>query len=99
MLTTCRSFTYLSSLKKLLSLKLFSDETGNFWKKSLVELDLELLLVSQFTLYANIEKGTKPDFHNSMKSEESRPFFDKFVEMCRKSYKPERIQSKRPNSK
>ena len=81
-------------MKKALSLKLFPDEHGVHWKKSCVDLNCEVLLVSQFTLYATVEKGTKPDFHHAMKSEESRPFFDNFVDLFKKSYKPDKIQSR-----
>lgn len=54
-------------MKKILSLKLFEDpETGKGWAKSVVDLDLGILCVSQFTLYARVNKGAKPDFNRSM---------------------------------
>ncbi|CEQ38581.1 SPOSA6832_00005 [Sporobolomyces salmonicolor] len=54
---------------KLLSLRLFpEDKDGESWgwKKSVVDADYEVLCVSQFTLYAALKKGSKPDFHAAM---------------------------------
>ena len=43
--------------KKLLSIKLFEDTEGSHWRKSVKDLDYELLCVSQFTLHARTNKG------------------------------------------
>ncbi len=48
--------------------------------------------MSQFTLYANVKRGSKPDFHLALKSDESKKFYLDFLELLRKSYKPEKIQ-------
>ncbi|KAH7815436.1 putative D-aminoacyl-tRNA deacylase [Monocercomonoides exilis] len=77
--------------KKLLKLRIFEDE-GAFWKKSVVEIDGEILLVSQFTLFANLSKP-KPDFHHAMVAEKSRPFFNAFVDKVRASYKSDKVQT------
>ncbi|XP_050354901.1 D-aminoacyl-tRNA deacylase 1 isoform X2 [Nymphalis io] len=77
--------------RKILSIKLFDDENEKKWKKSIVDNDFEILCVSQFTLY-NTWKGNKPDFHNAMPSEKSKEFYDKFIELLRNSYKPEKIK-------
>lgn len=54
---------------KLLKLRLWTDEVkGTPWSKNLVERGLEIMLVSQFTLYHQL-KGTKPDFHDAMNGE------------------------------
>jgi len=59
--------------KKLLNMRLFdeptNDDSGKRWCKSVKDLDYEILLVSQFTLYAKLN-GNKPDFHYAMKAEE-----------------------------
>lgn len=49
-----------------LSLKVFSDASGAMWKKSVKDIDGDILCVSQFTLLANTAKGNKPDFHRAM---------------------------------
>ncbi|XP_049850034.1 D-aminoacyl-tRNA deacylase-like [Schistocerca gregaria] len=72
--------------KKILKSKYFEDESKKLWSKSVVDLGLELLLVSQFTLYANLGKGNRPDFHRAMPSAQSRDFYEQFVEDIRKDY-------------
>lgn len=75
-------------IKKILSLKLFSDPEGDGsrWDKNIKDAGLELLIVSQFTLYGNINKGTKPDFSKAMRSEQAEPLFNEFVAKLKKEY-------------
>ena len=63
---------------KLVNLRVFSDEQG---KMNLSALDVkgEILLVSNFTLYGNAQKGRRPDFVMSEKFEPSKALFDYFV--------------------
>ena len=48
--------------RKILNLRLWDDENGKRWNKSVMDMKYDILLVSQFTLYA-VLKGNKPDFH------------------------------------
>lgn len=48
--------------------------------------------MSQFTLYGQVIKGSKPDFHLSMKSETSRAMYQDFLERLKKAYHPDRIK-------
>jgi hypothetical protein len=49
-----------------LSLKVFSNPSGDMWKANVKDIQGEVLCVSQFTLMANTSKGNKPDFHRAM---------------------------------
>jgi len=55
--------------KKIVGLRLWEDENGRPWQQSVVTRGYEILMVSQFTLYANCMKGKKPDFSKAMKTE------------------------------
>ncbi|KAJ2888224.1 D-tyrosyl-tRNA(Tyr) deacylase [Coemansia asiatica] len=79
--------------KKILSIRVFDDENGSMWKKSVKDLNLQVLCVSQFTLYGKTTKGSKPDFHEAMKSSESKQVFDDFVNRLGQLYDPEKIQT------
>lgn len=77
---------------KFLNLRLFDDEKGNRWKESVKSLGLEILLVSQFTLYS-VMKGNKPDYHFAMENEKARALFDKIVNRIKQKYDPNKIQT------
>ena len=79
-------------VRKLLNLRLFEcPEKGRRWDKSVKDLGLEVLSVSQFTLHARI-KGNKLDFHHSMGADEAPNFYAKFMEKLRADYVPERVK-------
>merc|ERR1711935_9957 len=75
--------------KKLLTTRFFERE-GKQWNGNVVQLDGEILAVSQFTLYA-VLKGTKPDFHNAMGGEQAQRMFDLFVNEVKKGYKADKV--------
>ncbi|KAF7799600.1 hypothetical protein EIP86_010838 [Pleurotus ostreatoroseus] len=76
---------------KILQLKVFADSTGQMWKRSVIDIDGDVLCISQFTLLANTKKS-KPDFHGAMGSESSRQLYAAFLDRMRTLYKPEKIQ-------
>ncbi|KAJ1742800.1 D-tyrosyl-tRNA(Tyr) deacylase [Coemansia sp. RSA 1290] len=78
--------------RKVLGMRVFSDSNA-FWKRSVQDEQLEVLCVSQFTLYGKTTKGSKPDFHQAMKSHESREFFDRFVARLRELYRADKVQT------
>ncbi|OWR49455.1 D-tyrosyl-tRNA [Danaus plexippus plexippus] len=80
-------------VKKLLSIKLFDDDDGKKWKKSIVDKEFELLCVSQFTL-CNTWKGNKPDFHLAMSSEQSKEFYENFIKLMKDKYNPDKVKGK-----
>ena len=78
-------------VRKLVSLRMWEDDTGRRWAKSATDLDYEILCVSQFTLY-HVMKGNKPDFHLAMAGENSKLFYEEFLTEMKKAYKEERIK-------
>ena len=56
-------------------------------------MGLEILVISQFTLFGNVMKGSKPSFNDSMKSDTSREFFNQFVQNLKDSYQESKIQT------
>ncbi|KIW87312.1 D-tyrosyl-tRNA(Tyr) deacylase [Cladophialophora bantiana CBS 173.52] len=64
---------------KIVKMRLWPDENGVNWKKSVQDVEGEILCVSQFTLMANTRKGTKPDFHGAAKPELAKELYDYFV--------------------
>ncbi|KAM8878897.1 D-aminoacyl-tRNA deacylase 1 isoform 1-T5 [Spinachia spinachia] len=83
-------------VRKILNLRLFEDEGGRAWTKSVVDRDFEVLCVSQFTLQC-VLKGNKPDFHSAMPAERAQPFYNSILEDMRSSYKPELIKGEYPS--
>ena len=77
---------------KFLNIKLFDDEKGARWKESVKSLGLDLLLISQFTLY-NTLKGNKPDFHFAMEGNKANELFDKIVKRAKEKYDEKKVQT------
>src|SRR5260370_21154877 len=71
-------------IRKILSLRIFEDEQGKMGR-SVTDIGGELLLVSQFTLYGDLRKGTRPDFGESMPGERAREFYEQWVRSVRQS--------------
>lgn len=71
-------------VNKIVNLRVFEDN-NNVMNLSAKELNKELLVVSQFTLYADTSKGNRPSYINSLKHEEASVLYDLFVEELKKS--------------
>ena len=67
---------------KICSLRVFEDENGKL-NRGLDEVQGELLIVSQFTLYGNCKHGRRPDFLAAARPEIAVPLYEKFLELCR----------------
>lgn len=73
--------------RKCLDLRLFPAQEDNTdrWEKSVQEIEGELLVVSQFTLYGDCRKGRRPSFTQSAAPEVAQQLYEKFVEKLRQS--------------
>ncbi|KAE8250496.1 hypothetical protein A4X13_0g4675 [Tilletia indica] len=55
------------------------------WRRNVKEIDGQVLCVSQFTLLAKVQKGSKPDFHQAAKGEAAKALYEKVLANVRKS--------------
>lgn len=72
-------------IEKIVNLRIFpaSSEQAEGMEKSLLDVAGALLVVSQFTLYADCRKGRRPGFSDAAPAEKAKQFYEKFVETCR----------------
>lgn len=71
-------------LKKLLGLRIFEDENGKT-NLSLKDVDGEVLMVSQFTLYANCKKGNRPSFIEAGDPAEAEALYEYMIAEAKKT--------------
>lgn len=65
-------------VRKCVNLRIFSDDDGKM-NRSLIDVGGEALVVSQFTLYGNVERGNRPSFVESAAPDIAEPLYDRFV--------------------
>jgi len=68
--------------EKVTNLRIFEDEQGKT-NLSILDVKGEAIVVSQFTLYANTQKGRRPSFIDAALPEVAEPLVDRFVELIR----------------
>lgn len=71
-------------IRKMIGLRIFEDEQGKT-NLSLADVDGGLLLVSQFTLYANCKRGNRPSFIEAGKPDMANEMYEYIIKKCRES--------------
>jgi D-aminoacyl-tRNA deacylase len=69
-------------IKKLLALRIFPDDAKNM-NRSVTDIGGGILVVSQFTLYGDARKGTRPSFTDAMPPAEAERFYNDFMAKLR----------------
>lgn len=72
-------------VRKMLGLRIFEDENGKT-NLSISDVDGNLLLVSQFTLYANCKKGNRPSFIDAGEPERAERIYEYIIDICRERF-------------
>ncbi|KAL8965914.1 MAG: hypothetical protein Q9183_003619 [Haloplaca sp. 2 TL-2023] len=82
-----------SMASKVLKMKMWPDEWGTTWKRSVQDIKGEVLCVSQFTLLASTKKGSKPDFHGAAGGTQAREMYDQFVTKVEELYEKDKVKN------
>lgn len=69
------------SCNKIVNMRIFPDENHHM-NKSLLEVNGQLLIISQFTLHAKIKKGNRPSFIKAARPEQAIPLYEQFKTRC-----------------
>lgn len=77
--------TYNKMLDKITKLRIFNDEEGKM-NLSIADLNYGLLLIPNFTIYADARKGNRPSFAMGARPDEAEKIFNDMVEFARKNY-------------
>lgn len=64
--------------QKIVKLRIFADEAGQM-NRSVADIGGGILLISQFTLHASTQKGTRPSFNQAARPEQAKPLYQQFI--------------------
>ena len=75
---------------RIVKLRIFEDEDGKI-NKSIEDVHGSVIVVSQFTLYADTAHGRRPGFSNAARPEQAIPLYERVVAKLREALGPERV--------
>jgi D-tyrosyl-tRNA(Tyr) deacylase len=78
--------------KKIVKLRIFENNEEKF-DKELKDINGEILVISQFTLFADCSKGKRPYFGGAEEGKRARELYEKFVEKLKEIYDSEKVKS------
>ena len=84
--------------QRICALRIFSDENGKI-NRSLVDVGGSVIVVSQFTLYADMSHGRRPGFAAAARPELAEPLYEYFVARLRETLGADRVQTGRFGAK
>lgn len=77
---------------KLVNMRIFRDDNDKM-NLSIADVDGEMLVVSQFTLYGDVRNGRRPDYATAATGETAKPLYEQAVEKLKTLYKREKIKT------
>lgn len=77
--------TFVKMFNKIINLRIFQDEQDKM-NKSILDNDYSVLLIPNFTIYADARKGNRPSFANGAKPSEAKIIYDDFVKYAKANY-------------
>jgi D-tyrosyl-tRNA(Tyr) deacylase len=77
--------------RKIVQMRIFGDE-NDLMNKSLLDIDGEVLVISQFTLHASTKKGNRPSFIAAARPEQAIPLYEQVISVIQ-DYVPKKVQT------
>lgn len=71
--------------QRIVRLRLWPNDQNQQWKENVVDINGQVICVSQFTLFGNIKKGSKPDFHSAAKGPQAQQLYNQVLEKVKEA--------------